>query len=94
VVDAVKSSTKFEENEESRVTRVGGMENAVKGSKETRFRRVARPTGGLKFVEVLRRDNRRLEEKMLKNFGNSIEVCNRAVVRGKRLIKTGLFVEK
>jgi len=45
----------------------------------------------------LTRDNRRLntiEEKTLKNFRNSIEVGDRAVIRGKRLIKTWLFEEK
>jgi len=50
MVDAVKSSS--ERNEESRVTRVRRMENAVKSSKETRFRGVARPIGGLKLVQV------------------------------------------
>jgi len=46
VVDAVKSSTKVERNEQSKVTKVGGMENPVKGSEETRFRGVARQIGG------------------------------------------------
>jgi len=50
VVDAVRSSTKVERNEEGRVSRDGGMENAVKGCKETRFRGVARPIGGFKLI--------------------------------------------
>jgi len=47
----------------------------------------------LKLVEVWRRDNRRLntiEEKALKNFGNSIEVGDRVVVKEE----TGLFEER
>jgi len=47
------------------------MENAVKGSKKTRFRGVARPIDGLKLVEVLHKDNRiqnTTEEKVLKNL--------------------------
>jgi hypothetical protein len=97
VVDAIKSSAEVKRNEKSRVTRVGGMKDAVEGSKKTRFRRVMRHIGGLKSVEVWRRDIRRLnliEEEALKDFGNIIEVRDRAVVWRKRLIETSLFEER
>ena len=71
MVNAVKSGSKVKRNKESRVTGVRGMENAVKSGKETRFRGVTRPMGGLKLVEIWRRDNRRLntiEEEAFENF--------------------------
>jgi hypothetical protein len=77
VVDAIKSGAEVKRNEKSGVALVGEIEDAAKGSKETRFRRVTRPVGGLKLVEVRRRENRRLnsiEGEALKNFGNVISL--------------------
>lgn len=71
MVNAVKSGSKVKRNKESRVTGVRGMENAVKSGKETCFRGVTRSIGGLKLVEIWRRDNRRLntiEKEAFKNF--------------------------
>ena len=52
VVDAIKSGAEIKKNKKSRVTRVGEIEDAVKGSKETRFHGVTRQVGGLKLIKV------------------------------------------
>jgi len=52
VINAVKSSTEVERNEESRISRVRGGKNVVEGYKKTSFSRMTMPISVLKLVEV------------------------------------------
>ena len=54
MINAVKSSTEVERDEESGISGVRGGENVVEGCKKTSFSRMTRPISVLRLVEVWR----------------------------------------